>query len=244
MPRFLPEKKRLAHAVPLPYLTLLASLPKLLIQWSGLRLSAVLGACVFGAFSTFWATLAFHLAQSPFGDGSANAGLFGLWGAAGALIAPFCGRLSDRYGPTILNALSIAATLAAFACFVTGGDVSVFAIVVGVNLPDFGNQSGQIANQARIFKLDPAARARLNTVYTWQPSVAAPTVRPSDRWPGARATGAASATPVLPWWRWQRSPWPAGSSRAARPSPGYSRDKPGNLGAYNHVLTCSRQQST
>jgi hypothetical protein len=41
----------------------------------------------------------------------------------------------------------------------------VLALVVGVNLLDFGNQAGQIANQARIFRLDPAARARLNTVY-------------------------------------------------------------------------------
>ena len=152
-------------ATPMPYLALLASLPKLLVHWRGLRLSAVLGACVFGAFSAFWATLAFHLAQAPFHYGSAQAGLFGLWGAAGALIAPFCGRLSDQFGPSVLNLLSIGATLLAFGAFIGGGDVSVFAIVIGVNLLDFGNQGGQIANQARIFKLDPAARARLNTVY-------------------------------------------------------------------------------
>ena len=165
LPRFMPEKRAAANATPMPYLQLLASLPTLLVRWNGLRLSAVLGACVFGAFSAFWATLAFHLAQPPFGYGSAQAGLFGLWGAAGALIAPFCGRLSDKYGPALLNTIAIGATLLAFAAFLGGGDVSVFAIVIGVNLLDFGNQSGQIANQARIFKLDPAARARLNTVY-------------------------------------------------------------------------------
>lgn len=165
LPRFMPQRQNAASTTKLSYFGLLASLPALLVRWPGLRLSALLGACVFGAFSAFWATLAFHLAQPPFGFGPAQAGLFGLWGAAGALAAPFCGRLSDKYGPVLLNSLSIVTTLCAFACFFLGGDASVAAIVVGVNLLDFGNQSGQIANQARIFKLDPAARARLNTVY-------------------------------------------------------------------------------
>jgi predicted MFS family arabinose efflux permease len=53
----------------------------------------------------------------------------------------------------------------AFAVFFVAGDASVLAVVIGVNLLDFGVQSGQIANQARIFKLDGTARARLNTVY-------------------------------------------------------------------------------
>ncbi|WP_439891183.1 hypothetical protein ACS7SF_00435 [Ralstonia sp. 25C] len=119
----------------------------------------------FGAFSAFWATLSLHLAQAPFHYGPAQAGLFGLWGAAGALIAPQCGRISDQFGPTIVNLMSLAAANLAFASFLFAGDASALAIVLAVNLLDFGNQAGQIANLARIFRLDPAARARLNTVY-------------------------------------------------------------------------------
>jgi predicted MFS family arabinose efflux permease len=164
LPRFLP-----AQAPPvgprMAYPQLIASLPGLLVRWPGLRLSAALGATVFGAFSAFWATLAFHLAQPPFGFGPAQAGLFGLWGLAGALLAPQAGKLADRYGAGAINVLGIVAAALGFALFVTAGQVSVLALVVGVNFLDFGNQAGQIANQARIFKLDPAARARLNTVY-------------------------------------------------------------------------------
>lgn len=167
LPRFLPKPAPVAAPLlpRLPYRQLLASLPGLLGRWPGLRLSAALGATVFGAFSAFWATLAFHLAQPPFGFGSAQAGLFGLWGIVGALLAPRAGRLSDKYGANLINAIGIGAAGLGFALFATAGQVSVLALVVGVNLLDFGNQAGQIANQARIFRLDPAARARLNTVY-------------------------------------------------------------------------------
>jgi predicted MFS family arabinose efflux permease len=164
LPRFLPARATPAGAR-MPYRQLIASLPGLLRRWPGLRLSAALGATVFGAFSAFWATLAFHLAAPPFGFGSAQAGLFGLWGIVGALLAPRAGKLADRYGANAVNAFGIAMAALGFLLFATAGSVSVIALVIGVNLLDFGNQAGQIANQARIFKLDPAARARLNTVY-------------------------------------------------------------------------------
>jgi len=171
LPAFIPERAVAAPSAGAPaaprqsYLGLLKSLPLLLLTWRDLRFSALLGASMFGAFSAFWATLAFHLAQPPFGFGPAQAGLFGLWGAAGALAAPYCGRLSDKLGPTVVNMISLSCAVVAFAAFMFAGDVSVWAIVLGVNFLDFANQSGQIANQARIFKLDPGARARLNTVY-------------------------------------------------------------------------------
>jgi predicted MFS family arabinose efflux permease len=164
LPRFLPARAP-STTVRMPYPQLIASLPGLLLRWPGLRLSAALGATVFGAFSAFWATLAFHLAEPPFGYGSAQAGLFGLWGIVGALLAPRAGKLADKYGANAVNAFGIAMAALGFALFTTLGTASVIAIVIGVNLLDFGNQAGQIANQARIFKLDPAARARLNTVY-------------------------------------------------------------------------------
>ena len=164
LPRFLPARPA-PLTTRMPYPQLIASLPGLLVRWPGLRLSAALGATVFGAFSAFWATLAFHLAAPPFGFGSAQAGLFGLWGIVGALLAPRAGKLADKYGANAVNAFGIAMAALGFALFTTAGNYSVLALVVGVNLLDFGNQAGQIANQARIFKLDPASRARLNTVY-------------------------------------------------------------------------------
>ena len=146
------------------YLDLLASLLPLLRQ-RPLRLSMALGFCVFAAFSAFWATLAFHLASPAFGLGPATAGLFGLYGAPGAILAPMAGRLSDRFGSTRVNAFALLSVGVAFALAGTLGALSLIALVVAVNLLDFGLQSGQVANQTRIFALGDDIRARVNTLY-------------------------------------------------------------------------------
>lgn len=148
----------------LSYLDLLRSLPPLL-RYRDLLLSMGMNALAFGAFSAFWATLAFHLSNAPFNFGPAATGLFGLWGAPGAIMAPFAGRLSDRWGPSAVNGLAFAVVICALALATTLGMHSIWAIVVAVNLLDFGIQSGQVANQTRIFGIAPEIRGRLNTLY-------------------------------------------------------------------------------
>jgi predicted MFS family arabinose efflux permease len=162
LPRFIPARR--AAVASRSYAALLRSMPPL---WAhpALRLSAALGFCVFGAFSAFWANLAFHLASPAFGLGAAAAGLFGLWGAPGALLAPLGGRLADRLGANLVNIGSLVAVGLAFVLAGSVGAVSILGLVVTANLVDFGTQSGQIANQARIFALGQDIRARLNTVY-------------------------------------------------------------------------------
>ena len=136
-----------------------------LLQHRLLRTSMALGFCVFGAFSVFWSTLAFHLASPAFGLGAAAAGLFGLWGAPGAILAPVAGRLADRVGSGWINFASLICAALAFVVAGTLGMTSLLGLVVVVNLLDFGLQSGQIANQTRIFTLGVAIRGRVNTVY-------------------------------------------------------------------------------
>jgi predicted MFS family arabinose efflux permease len=162
LPRFMPPHTpvRERHS----YGALLRSLPPLL-QYRALLVSAGLGFCMFGAFSAFWANLAFHLASPAFGLGVAAAGLFGVWGAPGALLAPIGGRLSDRIGPDWVNLGAVLCAGLAFIVASTAGAVSVLALVLAVNLLDFGVQCSQVANQARIFALGQAIRSRLNTVY-------------------------------------------------------------------------------
>lgn len=162
VPRLLPASRE--GAAKTGYLDLLRSLPSLL-RHRPLRLSMTLGFLVFAAFSAFWATLAFHLAGPPFRLGPAAAGLFGLYGAPGAILAPVAGRLSDRLGSFRVNSFSL---LAVAAAFIVGGWIGAFslaALICTVNLLDFGLQSGQIANQTRIFALGDDIRARVNTLY-------------------------------------------------------------------------------
>ena len=146
------------------YASLLRSLLPLL-RHGQLRTSIALGFCTFGAFSVFWSTLAFHLASPVFGLGVAATGLFGLWGAPGAMLAPVAGRLADRIGSGWVNCVSLVCAGSAFVIAGSIGTTSILALVVAVNLLDFGLQSGQIANQTRIFSLGAAIRARLNTTY-------------------------------------------------------------------------------
>ncbi len=161
LPPFLPAG---ARGDARSYGSLLRSLLPLLSH-RPLCISMALGFCVFGAFSVFWSTLAFHLASPAFGLGVAATGLFGLWGAPGAILAPLAGRVADRVGSGWVNLASVVCAAAAFALAGSAGATSILALVIAVNLLDFGMQSGQIANQTRIFALGVAIRARVNTVY-------------------------------------------------------------------------------
>ncbi|MEO8736629.1 MAG: MFS transporter [Edaphobacter sp.] len=135
-----------------------------------LRESSELGALVFASFSCFWTTLAFLL-DSHYGLGAGVAGTFGVVGAAGALVAPIAGRMSDKHGSRWVVAVGMA--LLACSYLLLWGEESaristalhLVALVLGVVVLDVGAQMTQVANQTRIFGLVPSARSRLNTVY-------------------------------------------------------------------------------
>lgn len=129
-----------------------------------LRQVCFVAGMFFASFSAFWTTLIFLLDGPLFHLGSQAAGLFGLVGAVGAGVAPIAGRLSDTRSPRFVVRLAIAVVLAAFGVF-WAGKASVWAIVLGVVLLDAGVQAAQVANQTRVFQLQPQARSRINTVY-------------------------------------------------------------------------------
>lgn len=135
-----------------------------------LRESSELGALVFASFSCFWTTLAFML-YSHYGLGAGVAGTFGVVGAAGAMVAPIAGRLSDKHGSRWV--VSVGMSLLGVSYLLLWGEESarlstvfhLVLLVVGVVVLDMGAQMTQVANQTRIFGLDASARSRLNTVY-------------------------------------------------------------------------------
>ena len=135
-----------------------------------LRESGVIGGLTFAAFSCFWTTLAFVL-HADYGMGPGVAGTFGVVGAAGALVAPLAGRLADRHGTRYVITIAGAVVTGSFGWLwlqeKVHGSVAmhVGAMVVGVIALDGGTQMMQVANQTRVFGLDPAARSRLNTIY-------------------------------------------------------------------------------
>jgi len=158
-----------------------------------LRESSMIGALVFASFSCFWTTLAFLL-SSHYGLGAGVAGSFGLVGAAGALIAPIGGRLSDHRGTRYVITAGISLLAFSYVLLWAGERIHMHFVVhlallvVGVIVLDIGAQLTQVGNQTRIFGLVPSARSRLNTVYM------------TVYFSGAAA---GSALSTVAWVRWQ-----------------------------------------
>lgn len=152
-----------APTTDLPYHTLLGSLLTLWRRHAELRRAAIAQGFLCAAFSAFWSTLAIMLHEPPFSYGSAVAGCFGLAGAAGALAAPIAGRIADRYGPEAVTQLGTALVLVSFAGFAIAPQ-SLWWLIAGTLLFDLGIQASMVAHQSIIYRLDPAARSRLNAL--------------------------------------------------------------------------------
>ncbi|OJV91362.1 MAG: MFS transporter [Chloroflexi bacterium 54-19] len=148
----------------LRYGELLTSLVHLIKTEPVLRETAVLGGLAFGAMSSFWVTLTFLLSGAPFHYSSDIIGLFGLLGAAGAMMALFVGKLCDVINPRIITGVALVLSLAGFIVAWVGGQF-LPALMAAIILLDLGTQAVQISNQNRIYSLKSEAGSRLNTVY-------------------------------------------------------------------------------
>jgi predicted MFS family arabinose efflux permease len=148
----------------LSYGRLLGSLVAILRREPLLRRHALVGALGFASFSVFWSTIAFHLAASPIGGGSELAGMLGVLGLTGVVVAPIAGRLAMRVRATYLNLAGLALVVVAFAVFGAFGS-SLIAVGLGVVLLDAGAQASHLTNQTTIFGLAPDERNRINAIY-------------------------------------------------------------------------------
>ena len=89
-------------------------------------------------------------------------GLLALVGIAGALVAPIAGGFADRRGPTVVVSAGAGLVLLAFVIFGLWQG-SITGLVVGILILDLAVQSSQVANQTRVYALDPTASSRFNT---------------------------------------------------------------------------------
>lgn len=185
---------RIQTTTRLGYGALLASLGHLWQRHHGLRRAALAQGMISVGFSAFWSSLALMLSQAPFHLGSAVAGAFGLAGAAGAIVAPLAGRLSDRHGPEIVTRLGTTVATVAFGLMLVGTWLSPHAelVVLGMAVVgfDLGVQATLIAHQTIIYSIEPAARSRLNAVLFTVMFV-------------GMAVGAGLGSLALAWWGWR-----------------------------------------
>jgi predicted MFS family arabinose efflux permease len=188
--RGLPQLRPTTH---LGYGALMGSLAGLWRRHGALRRAAFAQALLSVGFSAFWSTLAVMLHGAPFHLGSAAAGAFGLAGAAGALAAPFAGRLADRCGPELVIRMGAALVAVSFAAMLFApwmAPTARLALIVASAIGfDFGLQAALIAHQTVVYGIDPGARSRLNAVFFTGVFI-------------GMATGSALGALVLAQWGW------------------------------------------
>jgi predicted MFS family arabinose efflux permease len=147
----------------LSYRRLLGSMLGLIAKHVDMRrvvsIQFLLGICYGG----FWATIATML-LTVHNLGPTVAGLIGIPGAAGILIARPAGRWLDSRGPGPIVAGGIALIVAAYGVFAFGLWWPA-ALAAGAALLDCGLRAAMVSNQTVANSLAPDARSRSNTVF-------------------------------------------------------------------------------
>jgi predicted MFS family arabinose efflux permease len=148
----------------LSYVRLLQSVVEQVKLYPTLRQAMLNGALLFAGFSAFWATLVFRLETPPLHYGTRAAGLFGLVGAAGAMIAPIVGRWADRIAPRVLITYASLGLLLSFVIFWLTGS-TLWGLAAGVILLDLAVQAAQVTNMTRIYRVSTTAHSRVNSAF-------------------------------------------------------------------------------
>lgn len=146
-----------------PYRELLWSTYQLLRAHGGIRRAATMQFMLGICYGGFWAVAAPMLALLHH-VGPSGAGLIGIPGAAGILVARPAGKWMDRDGimPVVLTGICV--MLAAWIAM-GFGLWWVAAVVIGVILLDCGLRATMIANQTLVNSEVPDSRARANTLF-------------------------------------------------------------------------------
>ena len=160
--RALPQR-RPSHA--LGYLATLASLPGIVRGTPLLRRRAGYQALMFATFQAFWTAVPLALAHD-FQLGQGGIALFAFAGAAGALVAPWAGRLADRGLTRPATGAAMATVLLSFGVGALALRFhSLAALVVCALLVDGAVQMCQVLSIRSLYMLAPELRGRLNGLF-------------------------------------------------------------------------------
>lgn len=162
----LPERKP-EHSN-LKYTQLIWSMKEMLVKTPTLQRRALYQACMFGAFCFFWTITPMMLVNSAFQFTQKGVALFALAGLAGAIAAPYAGKLADRGWSKQATFTAFAIGIISFATnhFIEAGSLfSLIVLIVSANLLDAGVSAHLVLGQRAIFMIDPKNQSRLNGLY-------------------------------------------------------------------------------
>jgi predicted MFS family arabinose efflux permease len=148
----------------IPYGSLLRSMAALLRIHPELRRRALYQSAMFSAFSAFWTTISYVLTGPPFHYSHVGVGVFALVGAGGAAVAPLAGHWADRGLGRTMTAVAFGVAALAFALAGLGRH-NVILLGLAAILVDMAVQTTMILGQHTVYRLDPSARARLNSAF-------------------------------------------------------------------------------
>ena len=145
------------------YRDLLWSTYRLLRTHGGIRRATAIQFMFGICYGGFWAVAAPMLAALH-RVGPSGAGLLGIPGAAGILVARPAGRWTDRAGVMPVVLTGICSMLAAWVAM-GFGVWSIAGVVIGAVLLDCGLRAAMVANQTLVNSAVPDSRSRANTLF-------------------------------------------------------------------------------
>ncbi|KAF2111858.1 major facilitator superfamily domain-containing protein, partial [Lophiotrema nucula] len=150
----------------LNYFQLLFSIVKMLGRHPVLVQACLAGLFTSMTFTSFWTTLTFLLAGSPYHYSPLAIGLFGLIGIAGMLFGPLYARLvTDRFVPHLSVLLGLSCCVLGICLGTYIGTFNISGPILQAALLDFGMQTAQIANRSSIYAIEPKRRNGVNTAF-------------------------------------------------------------------------------
>lgn len=133
---------------------------------TGLVQAGLISFCVAAAFTNYWTTLTFLLADPPYNYSSIIVGLFALIGVAGILLAPLYAKyIIQPFAPLFSCMLGCAANLVGSVIGIYTGIHTVAGPIIQAFTLDMGLQITQVANRAAIHAIEPTGRNRVNTAF-------------------------------------------------------------------------------
>ena len=156
-----------------PDMSLIRKYPSLLFDIIRMpfRYPVLVQACLIGfftssIFTSYWTTLTFLLAGSPYHYDSLVIGLFALIGIGSMTWGPIFARtVMQKHEPLFSVIIGEIICLIGVIIGTYTGKFTVAGPIIQAACIDIGLQTSQIANRSAIYAIEPKARNRVNTAY-------------------------------------------------------------------------------